>query len=153
ARGMRTSGKSEGPAIFAEAYRLLLELYPAVRRFPRGQQPVLGRRIEDAALALLTGILEANAQAAKAPRLRSLSVEVEKLRVLLRLSKDLSFLSFGQYQVFVERTDAIGRMLGGWIKWAEGAGVPPGERPSAFGPDSSGRGSRRADTRKPEDGP
>jgi four helix bundle protein len=120
---MKTKAGGDGPVIFAEAYRLLLDLYPAVRRFPRAQQPVLGRRMEDAALALLSGILEANAEAAKGPRLRAMSVELEKLRVLARLAKDLSFLSFGQYEALVARVDGIGRMLGGWIKWAErGAG-------------------------------
>jgi len=127
---MKTKRRGDGPVIFAEAYRLLLELYPAVRRFPRGQQPVLGRRMEDAALALLTGILEANAEAAKGPRLRALSVELEKLRVLARLAKDLSFLSFGLYETLVARVDAIGRMLGGWIKWAEARHSAFGSRPS-----------------------
>jgi len=123
---MKTRPGGDGPVIFAEAYRLLLELYPAVRRFPRSQQPVLGRRMEDAALALLTGILEANAEAAKGPRLRQMSVELEKLRVLARLAKDLSFLSFGLYETLVARVDAIGRMLGGWIKWAERSTAAPG---------------------------
>ena len=140
---MKTKRNGDGPVIFAEAYRLLLELYPAVRRFPRGQQPVLGRRMEDAALALLTGILEANAEAAKAPRLRALSVEIEKLRVMLRLSKDLSFLSFGQYEAFAERTDAIGRMLGGWIKWAEGRRTAgDGRRTGQEAPDLEPGGER-----------
>ena len=116
---MKTNPQGNGPVIFSEAYRLLLELYPAVQRFPRSQQPVLGRRMEDAALTLLTGILEANAETAKGPRLRGLSVELEKLRVLARLARDLSFLSFGQYEGLIVRVDGIGRMLGGWIKWAD----------------------------------
>lgn len=122
--------RPEGPAIFAEVYELILALYQAVRGFPKSQQFVLGQRMEYTAVAILAGVVEANMAVDKLPHLKAVSVELEKLRVFTRLAKDLQFLSFKKYEAFAERIDSIGRMLGGWIKWAEGKPLTPGPSPA-----------------------
>lgn len=109
---------ARGPAIFQEVYDLILLLYQVVRGFPKSQQFVLGQRIEQTAVTILGGIVEANSSEEKLPHLRQVSVELEKLRVFVRLAKDLRFVSFGGYEALSLRVDTIGRMLGGWTKWA-----------------------------------
>ena len=108
----------QGPAIFSEVYDLILLLYQVVRGFPKSQQFVLGQRIEQTAVSILAGIVAANSSPGKLPHLREVSVEVEKLRVFIRLAKDLRFVSFSKYEALSERVDTVGRMLGGWTKWA-----------------------------------
>ena len=40
----------------------------------------------------------------------------DKLRIFFRLSKDLQFISFDQYEYGSNLINEIGRMLGGWYK-------------------------------------
>jgi len=108
-----------GPKIVLAAYALMLELYPTVRSFPKSQQFMIGRRIEDAGLELLTGLVAANKSGRKKPRLASVDMELEKLRLLVRLSFDLRFINIRKYELLSEKVDELGRMLGGWMKWSD----------------------------------
>jgi len=109
----------KGPKIVLAAYDLVLGLYPAVRGFPKSQQYLLGRRVEDAALEILTGLIAANAARNKKAKLTAVDAEIEKLRLLIRLSCDLKFISMKKYAALAESVDELGRMLGGWMKWVE----------------------------------
>ena len=102
--------------IFEKIYELILWLYPTVNKFPKSQRFVLGQRIENIILKLLEGIIEANQETAKLPYLKKISVELDKLRILIRLSKDLKFISIRQYVFASEKVNEIGKMLGGWMK-------------------------------------
>lgn len=102
--------------IFQKTYELLLWLYPTVRRFPRGDRYVLGERIESCALNVLEGIIESNNALDKTVSLKKTSVELEKLRIFIRLAKDEKLISFRQYEFASERINEIGKMLGGLIR-------------------------------------
>ncbi len=102
--------------IFEKTYELILWIYPAVNRFPKTQRFVLGQQVENTVLNLLKLIIQANAERNKLPYLKQLSVELDKLRILVRLSKDLRFLSIKQYEFVANKINEIGKMLGGWIK-------------------------------------
>jgi len=103
-------------AIFEKTYELILWLYPTVNKFPKSQRFVLGQQIENTVLEILKGIIEANQERNKVPYLKQISVNLDKLRILIRLSKDLKFISIRQYQFAAEKINEIGKMLGGWIK-------------------------------------
>lgn len=103
-------------AIFQKTYDLILWIYPTVNKFPKSQRFVLGQQIENAILKILQGIIEANQERSKISYLKQVSVELDKLRILIRLSKDLKFISIRQYGFVAEKVNEIGKMLGGWIK-------------------------------------
>ena len=48
---------------------------------------------------------------------RQMSEARERLRILIRLSKDLTYIDFKRYERLSLNVDEIGRMLGGWIKY------------------------------------
>src|SRR3989344_2517343 len=100
--------------IFEKTYQLILWLYPAVRKFPKAQRFVLGQQIENTSLDILRGIIRANASRAKLPILFEASVDLDILRILLRLAKDLKFLSIRQYAFAAEMVNEVGKLLGGW---------------------------------------
>ena len=102
--------------IFQKTYILIREIYKDCNNFPKSQRFVLGQRIENTAVNIVEHIVAANTAGDKASYLAELSLEIEKLRIFLRLSKDLSFLSFKRYELLSARLDEIGRMLGGWAK-------------------------------------
>jgi len=111
--------KPPAPAIFREAYEVVLAVYRVVPGFPKGQRFVLGQRIEAEAVDVLAHVIEANMSRIKTARLKEASLSLERLRVFLRLAKDLSFLDFKRYETLSEKIDLVGRMLGGWTKWAK----------------------------------
>ena len=103
-------------SIFEKTYELILWLYPTINKFPKNQRFVLGQRIENAILEILEKIIEANQERNKIPHLKKISVELDKLRILIRLSKDLRFISVRQYGFAAGKMNEIGKMLGGWLK-------------------------------------
>jgi len=102
--------------IFQKVYDLILWMYPLINKFPKKQRFVLGQQIENTILEILKGIIEANQERDKLAYLKKISVELDKLRILVRLSKDLRFISIRQYSFAAEKINEIGKMLGGWMK-------------------------------------
>ncbi len=99
--------------VFVKTYELLQWLYPTVNRFPKSQKFTLGQKIENAALGVLEGLIVSNAEIDKTASLKRTSVELEKLRVFIRLARDSKFVSLGQYEYASLMIDEIGRLLGG----------------------------------------
>lgn len=102
--------------IFEKMYELNLWLFPMVSKFPKAERFVLGQQIESVALRITMGIMHANSEKIKIPRLRQVSVELDMLRVLIRLAHDLRFMTTKQYGHASERITEVGRLLGGWMK-------------------------------------
>lgn len=99
--------------IYQKVYDLILYLFPIVNRFPKSQRFVLGQQIENSLVEIAKMIVEANKRRNKLNVLYNMDVELEKLRLLVRLAKDLRFLSVKRYGLIAEKLDEIGRLLGG----------------------------------------
>jgi len=102
--------------IYQRHYDLILYMYPIIKRMPKSERHVLSQHIRHSLLDIAKMIVEANKSRRKLPVLYRIDVELEKLRLLIRLAKDLKFISVRRYGIMAERIDEIGRMLGGWIK-------------------------------------
>jgi four helix bundle protein len=102
--------------IFQKFYDLILWFYPIVNKFPQKQRFVLGQQIQNELLEILKNIIEANQEVQRVAILKQASVSLDKLRILIRLSKDLRFISVKQYQIAAEKINEIGRLLSGWMK-------------------------------------
>ena len=63
-----------------------------MNKFPKSQRFVLGQQIENTMLNIMKGIIQANAERAKLPYLKQASVDLDKLRIIIRLAKDMKFL-------------------------------------------------------------
>jgi hypothetical protein len=72
--------------------------------------------IEDG-LQMMVQLTVANRRADKGPALDEASGRLDALRITLRLSRGLGFLSNGGYEDLSRDIDEVGRMLGGWIKY------------------------------------
>ncbi len=102
--------------IFEKMYLFTLWLYHASGKFPKHQRYVLGQQLCNQALDIQKGIIKANAARNKVPILCEVSVELDTLRIFIRLAHDLRFLSGKQYAHAAERVNEIGKLLGGWLK-------------------------------------
>ena len=106
-------GRRTGPALEA-MYQLAKWLIPALDRFPRRQKFLLGDRIQTTALDALERLVEATFTRDRARLLDRTNVDLDKLRLLLRLSKDLGCLDARRYEHAARRIDEVGRLVGGW---------------------------------------
>jgi len=102
--------------IYQKTYDFLLWLYPVINKFPKSQRFVLGQRIENKTLDLLRSMIIANTEHDKLIILKEASVELDELRILIRLSKDLHFINIKQYGASAEKMNEIGRLLSGWTR-------------------------------------
>jgi len=54
------------------------------------------------------------------PRLRAASLDLEKLRLLLRLAHERAYVDHRGFEHVMRNLDETGRMLGGWIRYGAG---------------------------------
>ena len=102
-----------GPALEA-MYGLALWLVPAVERFPRRQKFLLGDRIQSTAISSLETLTEATFTRRRGRLLDRVNLDIDRLRLLLRLAKDLRCMDRRRYEHAAHRLDEVGRLVGGW---------------------------------------
>jgi len=105
--------------IVQHTYDLLLYLVPTLAKYPRSQKFVLADRIQNAT----TNLLEALIRAAYHPRgeakralLQQINLDLEVLRYLIRLSKDLHCLDLRRYELIQQKIHEIGLQNGAWLR-------------------------------------
>lgn len=91
----------------------------------------LWARIENVTLEILEHLLAAGQRSrdGKKEPLERASIQLNLLRLLLRLAKDTKAIDLKKYAHAQQMIDEIGRMLGGWIKSARSSdnSPPPAE--------------------------
>jgi len=102
--------------IFQKHFDLMVYSFPIIGRFPKDQRFVLGQQIENQMLDIGKMIVHANKLKQKKAKLYEIDIELEKLRFLIRIAKDLKVMTISKYGNHCERLDEIGRLLGGWMK-------------------------------------
>lgn len=107
--------------LFVKTHDLLKYLIPATEKFPKSQRFTLAQRIRDTALDFYEYLLEARKVGLLARRdvLLRADVTLEKLRIHLRLSMEMEYLKFPQYEHASGQVVEIGRMLGSWREGTE----------------------------------
>ena len=92
--------------LFQKTYELVMWLYPTVNTFPRKQRLVLSQRIEVTAIRILELSIDFN-DCRTEVNMKKILHELQKLQILLRLCKDLSYLSFKKYEYASSLLDGI----------------------------------------------
>jgi len=104
------------PPLFVKTYDFLLWLSQETIRFPRSQRFALAARLENEGLELLKRLALARLDVAKMENLKHCDGQLQVLRVLLRLARDLQVPSFAKYESGIRQLEEIGRLLGDWQK-------------------------------------
>ena len=86
----------------------------AVEKFPKSVRFTLSGRIANLALDVLEGIVEAIYTSPRRNILNRLNLDLEKLRVLFRISHDRRYISTRQYEFISGEMNETGKMIGGW---------------------------------------
>jgi hypothetical protein len=106
--------------IFSKTHDLLRWLLPATQKFPKDQRFVLAKRVQDAAFNFYEAITAAALHPRPAQALQQADIELQRLRLYIRLSHDMQFISMGQYEHVSRMVVEIGKLLGGWRKKQQG---------------------------------
>lgn len=104
------------PPLFILWYDFLRWLLEKTEKFPRKVRFSLSNRIDNLALDIIEGIIEARYSREKQDVLRRIDLDMEKLRVLLRVCHDLKHLDHKGYEFASKKINEAGRMVGGWRK-------------------------------------
>ena len=114
--------EEQAPAvILVKAYDHVLWSVQKAEKFPRSFRFSVGERIVQGSLDLLLTLVDATYSRDKAPHLARANRELNALRYLFRLAKDLRLVSNDAWVFSAERLDELGRMTGGWLKAARKA--------------------------------
>jgi hypothetical protein len=112
-------------SLYNKFYGLIKTLYQLTRSFPKEYKYTLGQDILALAWANLDLVIEANAlpNNCKKVKIIELSTVFDKLKMRIRLSQEINLLTVRQFAHLQDNyLLAIGREIGGWLKWAEGSG-------------------------------
>ena len=104
--------------IFKKSYDLYKLLHEYRKLIPKHDRFTIFERCETVALNIIQGILRASGLRGrdKTPTLEEVSLNLNLLRVFIRLLKDVKAIDSKKYITLESAVDEIGRMLGGWIK-------------------------------------
>jgi four helix bundle protein len=106
----------EDMKIFHKTYEFIKWLHTLLNKFPKSEKYTMAQKIENTSLDFLESIIQSNNNFDKSQSLQKAIIELDKLRIFFRLSKDLQFISFDQYEYGSNLINEIGKMLGGWYK-------------------------------------
>ena len=123
--GARAGGARRFGGALEKAYQFTLWLVPTVEKFPKSQRFLLGDRIQNTAIDVLEGLIEATYSREAVGILTQVNLRLEKLRFFFRAAKDLRFIDLRRYEYAARAIDEIGRLVGGWIKAGRGASAQP----------------------------
>ncbi len=104
--------------IYKVAYDLLGVVVQLVKNMPREFKQSIGGKVRDECIEVATLVFRANVAADKAPHLLELQERLQVAELLLRLARDLRFISTAQYAKAIALTGSIGKQANGWRKSA-----------------------------------
>lgn len=101
--------------IFAKWEQFLKWLLNTTDKFPKKIRFTLTTRIDNLALDILERIILCRYDPTVRQRgLKRINIDIETLRVLLRVCNELKYLSHRHYQYAVLHVNEVGKMVWGW---------------------------------------
>lgn len=104
--------------VYQKFYDLVVWLFPVINKIPKSHRLVLGKHLEELCIVILLLLIKANRSKGqtRAVLQTDISDELDCLRILIRLNKDLRFMSIKQYALAAEKLNEIGRIMSGWVQ-------------------------------------
>jgi four helix bundle protein len=102
--------------IFAKSHDLLIWLLQHTAKFPKSERFRLAKRVEDSAFAFYDLIARATKVRDKRRALLEADLELDRLRLNVRLCVEMKLLTPAQYEHAAGILVEMGKLLGGWVK-------------------------------------
>lgn len=108
--------ESKQSPIFTKTYDFILWLLNHTEQFPKSERFRMGKRLEDTAFTFYELLIQATRSHRKRALLLDADLELDKLRLYVRLSQARRLTTLKQYQYVAAQLVEIGKLLGGWLK-------------------------------------
>ncbi|EKD99646.1 MAG: hypothetical protein ACD_22C00217G0002 [uncultured bacterium] len=107
--------------LYLNIYKLLQYLYLLVHNFTKEYKYTLGQSILDLGWEVLDLVIVANLlpNHEKSEKIRQVSGAFDRLKTRLRMAYELKLITSKKYTYIIEQNEEIGKMINGWLKWAE----------------------------------
>jgi four helix bundle protein len=115
AENLELMNETQSP-IFTKTSNFLLWLLQHTENFPKSERFRLAKRIEDSAFDFYEELMRAVKGRDKRRFLLQADLELDKLRLYLRLAHQRKLTNHQQYLYAAESLTEIGKLLGGWLK-------------------------------------
>ena len=105
--------------VYKVAYDLLIEIFKRTGLFSRAYKYTIGERLKNESLELIINIYKAN-KSQKQNRLKRIAEareNVETIRLLLRLTKDLQVIGNKPFVLLSSKLEEVSAQLVGWQKY------------------------------------
>ena len=102
--------------IFAKLYDFYQNLSFLIIKFPKTKRYTLGQKLDNITLEIFELLFSIPISKDKLTTLTQISIKLDLLKILLRLSKDSQSLKEKNYLELQATLQEIGRMLGGWLR-------------------------------------
>jgi len=113
---MTENDRKQSP-IFTKTSDFLLWLLQHTEKFPKSERFRLAKRMEDCAFGFYELLVEATRSSKRKRQfLLQADVQLEKLRLYVRMSQARKLTSLSQYHFASGALVEIGKLLGGWLK-------------------------------------
>lgn len=104
-------------AIYKTSFDLVKIIENQVSTFSKYNKYTLGTDLRNFSRNILFLVIEINNLRDKENKLKELELEIEKLKILIRMCKELNaFSSFGAYENIITKTIEIAKITQGWLK-------------------------------------
>lgn len=102
--------------IFTKLYEFYNKLTQSIASFPKTKRYTLGQKLDNLTLEILELLFSIPTSDNKTHVLQQISIKLDLLKILLRLSKDNQAITDKRYLELQTILQEIGKMLGGWIR-------------------------------------
>ena len=102
--------------VYKASYDLWFGVFHLSRHFKREFKYTIGERLQQETLDLITNIYRANSRKDKRAVLEIALENIEVIRLLLRLLKDLKQINLSNFARMNQQIELVARQLGGWHK-------------------------------------
>lgn len=108
--------RKESP-IFTRTSDFMLWLLNHTEKFPKNERFRMAKRLEDSAFKFYELLIETTRTTKRKRQfLIKADIELEKLRLFVRMSQQKKLTSHSQYRFISGALIEIGKLLGGWLK-------------------------------------
>ena len=88
----------------------------ALKQYPNSEKFVLAADTRKSMYRMVELIVTCNKKYTKKTTLQQLDIELDVLRMKVRIGMKSGFLPFRKYENWAKKLDEIGKLLGGWMR-------------------------------------
>ncbi|HPU46085.1 MAG TPA: four helix bundle protein [Bacteroidales bacterium] len=102
--------------VYKNSYDFLLEIFIMVHNLNREYKYSLGEKLKNELIDLIVNIYKANITDNKSEHIKDARENIEVIRLLIRILKDLNQISIKRYVSINIEIETISKQLTGWYK-------------------------------------